>query len=51
MGFRANDVDEDDAGVSDEEIVKLVDALAAIVIVVFIVPASGLFYKLETNND
>ena len=44
MGFRADDIDEGDAGVPDEETVKLVDALAAIVVVVFIVPASGIFY-------
>ena len=41
MGFWADNVDEDVAGIPDEDTVKLVDALASIVVVV---PASGLFY-------
>ena len=41
MGLRADDVDEVDATIPDEDTVKLVAALAEIVVV--LVPASGLF--------
>ena len=46
MGLRD---DEDDSAIPDEDTVKLVDALASIVVV--LVPVSGLFYNFKDTKS